>query len=228
MPVQDEIERLTKFYPVLQQLPASMQHAFLERSYPVHAATDAILFDVDTVIQSFLLLTEGSVRVIWPGHERELLLYRLAPGSCCVISICHLLDNTRYRARAVVESAMRGVALPQSLFLSMVEQSPAFGFFILNVFSDRYTQVLELLERVTSMRLDGRLARLLVYRGPVIRTTHLELADELGTVREVVSRILKDFEARGLIKLERGQIEVLDQGLLQQIFQVHASRHRIS
>lgn len=133
MRIQDEIEKLTRLYPVLQQLPASLQHAFAEGSYPVQADPDAILFDVDATIQSFLLLTQGSIRVIWPGQERELLLYRVQPGNCCVISICHLLGNTRYRARAQVESAIRGVALPQPLFQSMVEQSPAFSLFILNV-----------------------------------------------------------------------------------------------
>lgn len=227
MRIQDELEKLTRLYPVLQQLPVSLQHAFAEGSYPVQADTDAIMFDVDTTIQSFLMLTQGSVRVIWPGHERELLLYRVQPGNCCVISICHLLGNTRYRARAKVESAIRGIALPQSLFQSMLEESPSFSLFILNAFSDRYSQVLELLERVTSMRLDGRLARLLAYRGPVIRTTHLALADELGSVREVISRILKDFEARGLIKLERGQIEILDRDKLQQISQIRDSSHRL-
>lgn len=228
MRIQEEIEKLASLYPVLSQLPASLQHAFADGSFPVQAEADAILFDVDATIQSFLLLTEGSVRVIWPGHERELLLYRVQPGSCCVISICHLLGNTRYRARAQVESAIRGIALPQPLFQAMLEQSPSFSLFILNIFSDRYTQVLELLERVTSMRLDGRLARLLAYRGPVIRTTHLELADELGSVREVISRILKDFEARGFIKLERGLIEVLDQDMLQKISQLHDSSRRLS
>lgn len=84
------------------------------------------------------------------------------------------------------------------------------------------------MERVSSMRLDGRLARLLANRGPVIRTTHLALADELGSVREVISRILKDFQAKGLVKLKRGQIEVLDRDMLQQISQMRDSSHRLS
>ncbi len=78
------------------------------------------------------------------------------------------------------------------------------------------------------MRLDQRLARLLVYRGPVLRTTHNQLADELGSVREVISRILGDFEAKGLITHERGQIEVIDPEALQHIFQVGDIGHRHS
>lgn len=211
---------------MLQELPASLQHALAAGSYTVQFDAGTILFDVDTTIQSFLLLTQGSVRVIWPGHERELLLYRVQPGNCCVISICHLLCNTRYHARATVDSSIRGIAIPQTLFQVMLEKSPAFRLFILNNLSDRYIQVLELLERVTSMRLNGRLARLLAHRGPVIRATHIELADELGSVREVISRILRDFQAKGLVKLERGQIEVLNPEMLQQIFLNRDTSHR--
>ena len=206
MHMQNEIEKLSLFYPVLGMLPSSLQRALLDSSYPVQTAAGKVLFDVDETIQSFILLTQGSIRVIWPEGDRELLLYRVQPGGGCVISICHLLGDTRYCARAEVESAIRGVALPQPLFREMVEQSPSFSYFILHAFSDRFTQLLELVERVTSMRLDQRLAGLLVSRGTLIHATHFQLADELGSVREVISRILKDFEAKGLIKLERGQI----------------------
>ncbi|HEX7972980.1 MAG TPA: Crp/Fnr family transcriptional regulator [Anaerolineales bacterium] len=216
MRIQNDIDRLIQFYPVLGELPPRLQHNLLDSSYPVQAATGEVLFDIDATIQSFILLTQGAIRVISPGRERELVLYRVQPGGCCAISICHLLGDTRYRARAVVESAIKGVALPQPLFREMVEQSPYFSYFILHTFSERFTQLIELIERVTSMRLDERLARLLVTRGPLIRTTHSQLADELGSVREVISRILKDFEARGLIKLERGQIQILDPESLQQ------------
>lgn len=76
------------------------------------------------------------------------------------------------------------------------------------------------------MRLDQRLARLLLNQGPVLHTTHFQLADELGSVREVISRILKDFKAKGLIKMERGQIVILDQNALQEMVQMGDSGHR--
>ncbi len=220
MPIQDDIEKLTQLYPVLLELPASVQHSFAASCYPIQAAAGEVLFDVDAAIQSFILLTKGTIRVTHTVRDRELLLYRVQPGGCCAISISHLLGDTRYRARAVVESAIRGVAIPQPLFKTMVEQSPSFSNFVLKTFSDRFLQLLELIERVTSMRLDQRLARLLVSQGPVVLATHTQLADDLGSVREVISRILKDFESRGLIKAARGQIEVIDQETLQQISQI--------
>lgn len=223
--IQDEIEKLIRFYPVLGELPARLQHSFLASSYLVQADAGKILFDVDATIQSFILLTEGSIRVVRAGKERELLLYRVQPGGCCVISICHLLEDTSYRARAEVESAIRGVALPQPLFKEMVEQAPAFNFFIYHAFAERFTHVLKLMEAVTSTRLDERLAGLLVSRGTLIQTTHTQLADELGSVREVVSRILEGFEAKGLIKLERGQIHILDPEGLKDVSKIRDTSH---
>ena len=217
--IQNEIGAITQLYPVLGELPPRLQRDLLISSYPVQAAAGEVLFDVDVTIQSFLLLSQGTIRVIRPGRERELLLYRVQPGGGCAISISHLLGDTRYRARAEVESPIRGVALPQPFFLEMVEESPSFSYFVLHTFSERFTQLLELLERVSSMRLDERLARVLISRGTPVRATHSQLADELGTVREVISRILKDFEVKGLIKLERGQIQILDPETLQQLSQ---------
>ena len=217
MHIQAEIEKLTRFYPVLGELPSGLQHAFLESSYPVQASAGRIQFDVDTTIQSFIMLTQGSISVIWPGIERELLLYRVQPGGCCVISVCHLLDDTRCRARGQVETGITGVALPQSLFRQMVEQSPLFSYFIFHTFADRLTELFELLEANIFMRLDARLAGLLVSRGTLIKTTHSQLADELGSVREVISRILKNFENMGLVKLDRNQVQIVDQEALKKI-----------
>lgn len=217
MHIQAEIEKLTRFYPVLGELPSGLQYAFVESSYPVQASTGRILFDVDVTIRSFIMLTQGSIRVIRPGIERELLLYRVQPGGCCVISICHLLGDTRYRARAQVESDITGVALPQPLFRQMMEQSPYFSYFIFHAFADRLTGLFELLEANTFMRLDERLAGLLVSRGTLIKTTHSQLADELGSVREVISRILKNFEIMGLVKLDRNQVQILNQEALKKI-----------
>jgi CRP/FNR family transcriptional regulator len=217
MQIQAEIEKLTMYYPVLGELPPRLLDAFVESSYSVKANTGRILFDVDAKIKSFIMLTQGSIRVIRPGIERDLLLYRVQPGSCCVISICHLLGDTRCQARAEVESDINGVALPKTLFRQMLEQSPYFSYFIFHAFADRLTELFELLEANIFMRLADRLAGLLVSRGTLIKTTHLELADELGSAREVISRILKDFEIKGLVKLDRNLIQVLDEKALRKI-----------
>jgi CRP/FNR family transcriptional regulator len=214
MIVLDDLAKLAQLYPVLRELPASLQHAFSHGSYPVYAETGKIIIDAYTPPTSFLMLSEGSIRVLYPGLEKEFLLYRIQPGEVCILTACHLLTGANFQVLAEVESAIRGVALPQPLFRQMVEQSPLFCSFLFQSFAGRLSGLLELFGAVTTLRLDRRLAGLLLAKGACIKTTHSQLADELGSVREVISRILKDFEEKGFLKLERGQILILDQASL--------------
>lgn len=220
--------KLAGAYPVLAGLSSNLQTAFLQSSYPIQAGAGEVIFDTGDTIKVFLMLTRGSVRVIQLYNERELLLYRLNPGGCCAISISHLLGVANHRARALVERPVQGVAVPQELFQKLVDEAPQFRYFVYHAFCERFSHLLELIERVASRRFDERLARLLLSKGNPVNTTHEQLADELGTVREVISRILKDFEAEGLIKLERGQIRILDPESLQEIVQIRDSGHRQS
>jgi len=78
------------------------------------------------------------------------------------------------------------------------------------MYGERLSEVMELIDEVAFRRLDQRLAQLLVQRGPVIEATQQRLADELGSVREIVSRLLRGFESRGWVKLERERVTLLD------------------
>ncbi len=219
------ITKLMNFYPVLKELPPRLQHDFVNTCIPILADPGKILFDPDDTIQSFLFLTEGSIRVTQRISDRELFLYRILPGECCIVSLCHLFGDTRLRVRAQVETTASGVALPQNFFLQMAQQSPPFSEFLFHSFAGRFADLFELVEAITVQRLDARLAGLLLSRGKVIKTTHSQLADELGTVREVISRILKDLEARGLVELERGQIRVVNEEALRELAGFRDSGH---
>jgi CRP/FNR family transcriptional regulator len=176
-----------------------------------------VLFDIGRPGQSFLMLTTGSIRVTRPSNEREILLYRVRPGECCILTISGILGGIQYPARAIAENNISGVALPTALFKQMVEQSPLFSAFIFYSLAARLSELLELVEAVTFMSLEKRLAGLLLTKDPVIQATHSQLADELGSVREVISRILKDFEGKGMVQLERGQVRILDKEALDKI-----------
>jgi CRP/FNR family transcriptional regulator len=214
----DNIPRLVQNYPFFEDLPPTLLRAVINSCYAVHADPGEVLFDAGSPGQSFLMLLDGSVRVIQQVKDRELLLYRMQPGDCCILTVLHLLTNIRYPARVQAESVITGIALPQHLFKQMVEESSVFNAFILQSFAVQFTELLELLERIVSLRLDQRLARLLLSKGDVIQATHAQLADELGSVREVISRILKDFEGKGMIRLERGLICILDRESLENLY----------
>ena len=91
----------------------------------------------------------------------------------------------------------------------MLEFEP-FRRFIFGMYGERLADVMELVEEVAFKRLDARLAQLLIHRGPVVEATHQKLADELGSVREFVSRLLRSFEQRGWVTLERERVTVRD------------------
>ena len=166
------------------------------------------------------MLCAGSVRMIRPGRSgQEILLYRLRPGESDILAVCCLLGHANYSARGIVESNLSGYSIPQTLFVELVEQSPAFRAFIFRFLATRLTQLMELIEAVAFQRMDQRLAALLLQKGVSIWATHQSLADELGTAREVVSRTLEDFERQGIVRLKRGHIHIQDMAALEQITQ---------
>jgi CRP/FNR family transcriptional regulator len=212
-----ELARLLKLYPILQELPPRLQHSFYDSGYAVRMKPGEVVFDAGRPIQFFFFLTSGSIRVIRLGQDREIVLYRVLPGETCILSVCHLLAGLPYQARASTEQPVTGIAVPEALFTQFVEGSPLFCSYLFRSFSGRLQDLLTLLEAVSFSRLDQRLAGLLLSKGATIQVTHSQLADELGSVREVISRILKEFERKGLVKLERGKVRITNRPALEKI-----------
>ncbi len=155
------------------------------------------------------LVIEGSIRVDKvdePNHT--LCLYRLGPGEACVISTSCLLARSRYSVQGTAETDVKLALLPSNLFNELLTRSE-FRKFVFGVLSDRMSELMELVDSVAFKHLDQRLARLLLGRGRMIRTTHQQIADELGCLRQVVSRLLRIFAERGWIILTYGNIEIV-------------------
>lgn len=215
-----ELQELFQCYPALRDLPSHFHEALQRDGQHLEVPAGRMLFDVGSPCRTFLMLCAGSVRVIRPGRGgQEILLYRLRPGETGILTVCCLLSHTDYPARAIVESKLSGYNIPQTLFVELVDQSPAFRAFIFRFLAKRLTQLMELIEAVAFQRMDQRLAALLLQKGDSIWATHQSLADELGTAREVVSRTLEDFERQGILRLKRGHIHIQDMAALEQITQ---------
>ena len=157
----------------------------------------------------------GTIRAFsYDGNGREILLYKLVPGPACILTTCCMLGDARYPAAAMAEEDIRGVALGLPLFKRLVAESEAFRTFVFNFFAQRVTEIMGLVEQLAFQRLDQRLAALLLTKHDRFEATHEQLADELGSVREVVSRLLKHFEHQGILRLGRGRIEIVDRTFL--------------
>jgi CRP/FNR family transcriptional regulator len=206
-----DFDELIRLYPPIGEMTPAAQRLLRDNLQRATAPAQHVLFDLDSPCSLFLLLYAGAIRVIKPALSgREIMLYRLEPGDSCVLTASCLLGRSTYPARGVVETDLTAFALTQPVFNQLLETSTPFRALVFNHFADRVADLMQLVEEVAFGPLDQRLAAYLAARAPRLEATHQQIADELGTVREVISRRLKQLEQAGLVRLERGQVQVLD------------------
>lgn len=209
------IERLLQQYPMLRELPAAERETLLASASVMHIPAGAVIFDENQPCQGFPLLLSGTIRVIKAApNGRELQLYRVVPGESCILTSGCLLGHTRYQARGISEQALEMVLLPAASFYALLGKHEAFRNYVFLLFSDRLTDLMQLVSAVAFQKLDQRLAKLIVSKPNPIHATHQALADELGSAREIISRLLKGFAEQGWVKLGRELIEITDAAAL--------------
>jgi CRP/FNR family transcriptional regulator, anaerobic regulatory protein len=208
-------------YPTLAALPPALQAEALRPQSWLELPAGTELFTERQACQGFPLLLSGSIKVVKSTpNGREMLLYRVEPGGSCIITSSCLLGHTAYSARGIAETPLQLLILPAPLFARLVAEQPGFRDFVFLLFADRIAELMQLVEEVAFSRLDQRLAKLLLAKpGDVLHATHQQIAEELGSVREIVSRLLKGFAAQNLVTLGREQIAITDRGGLAEIAQ---------
>jgi len=204
-------DRLRPHYPVLDTLPVGLRDTVLATEVQQHhLPTDTLLFEEGTPCRGFPMLVSGEVRVA-RGHPqgRSLELYRVTPGELCVASTSCLFGARPLVAHGQTAQATELMLLTPRGFEQWAAV-PDFRRFVFGVFADRLADLMALAEAVAFQRLDQRLAAALLGQGSPLITTHQRLADELGTVREIVTRLLKRFERAGWVALGRERIDILE------------------
>jgi CRP/FNR family transcriptional regulator len=189
-----------------------------ERAQVLRVPAGTRLFEAGRPCPGFPLVDEGSVGVALLAPDgRRLELYRVEPGEVCVVSATCLFAhrNATASGEARSQTALRLIS-PQD-FEAGCERDPALRRYVMGLMAERLADLMALVEAVAFQRLDQRLAALLCARGPRLLTTHQQLADELGTVREIVSRLLRRFERDGWVVLGRERIDVADADALRQV-----------
>ncbi len=182
-------------------------HAQVHRLQPHH-----VLFREGDACRAYVLVVSGTIRVQkTDANGREILLYRVERHQSCMLTTTCLIGGLPYPAEGVTETRVKLVLLPAVAFHTALDESAGFRHFVMHAIGHRVAELMALIEAVAFGRLDERIARFLIQRREHdghVNITHQKLATELGTAREVVSRVLKDFERRGWIALSRGQILV--------------------
>lgn len=207
--------RLLQLFPVLRKLPDATVDEIVRAGVIRQAPAGTLLFEPSHPCTDFPMLLEGSVRVVKSApNGREVQLYRVTPGESCLLSSSSLLGGADYAASGIAESAVTILGMPPALFHQLLADHQPFRNYVFGLFSERLAELMSLVEAVAFHRLDQRLAALLLRKGEVVHITHQGLADELGSVREIVSRLLHSFQDRGWVALGREQIRITDAAAL--------------
>jgi CRP/FNR family transcriptional regulator len=214
MITQDHINRISLVLPILQQANARLIREFQQAAFLAKIRKGQDVFVEGDQVDSIALLTSGVVRVYKIGETgREITLYRFGNGQSCILTANAILSQKTFPAIATVEEDAEAVMIPAEIFRDWVVRYDLWQEFVFDLLSQRLSTVMEIVEEVAFRRMDARVASLLLDRVRVqnpIRITHQEIASELGSSREVISRLLEDFSERGFIRSSRGEIELLD------------------
>ncbi len=205
--------RLLALYPMLATLDLA---ALLADTAVMQLPVGTLVFDENQPCLGFPLILTGSIRVIKAAASgRELQLYLVQPGESCILTSSCLLGHTRYQARGIVDENLEMLVLPATIFHQLLAQNAAFRSYVFSLFSDRLTDLITLVSAVAFQKLDQRLAALLISKPNPLHSTHQALADELGSAREIVSRLLKNFAEQGWVQLGREHITLTNFAALQ-------------
>lgn len=207
-------DEVIQAFPFFSTLPSRTRENLFSRSVRKSLAHKQVLAGSGTECVYLPFVIEGTLRIYKASETgREITLYRIEKGESCILTATCILNGGSFPAIAEAEGDSEILLVPATMVTDLVEESPLWRRFVFGMYSKRLDNVLALVEEVAFHHVDTRIAakltKLAAGRTRTVTRTHAELAAELGTSREVVTRILADLEADGLIAIERGRIRIL-------------------
>lgn len=210
----------TVYFKELDQLPVPMRKSLLRDSQKLKFPAGTRLFGPGQPAGHLLLLISGKVRVTQVSDTgREIVLYRVGAGESCVLTSACMLAYDDLAAEGVAETDLEAIGIPRATFDEMMAMSSEFRGFVMRAWSRRMIDLLSLIDDMAFQRIDLRLAtRLLAMaEGDTVHATHQQLATELGTAREVISRAMSEFQRRGWVEQARGEVRLVDRPALEKL-----------
>jgi CRP/FNR family transcriptional regulator, anaerobic regulatory protein len=196
----------------------------LENAQEIKIEANQTVFHQGDNCSNYILLTEGSVKVFARSPSgKEIILYFVKPGEVCVLTTSCLLSNKQYPAEAITETATTAKIIPKQKFDKLIDSSKIFRQFVFSSLSLRLSSLISLVEQIALESIEQRLANHLLLHcsdQKQIKTTHHDIATEIGSAREVISRNLKTFEKNGWINIDRGLISLSDVNALRNLVKI--------
>lgn len=200
-----------EIFPYFRNAPKELVDDIISSSKYESAPENLVLKREGDELSEFVLLLSGEKRIYKEsGAGREITLYEIGPGDICVLNASCLLSNTKLPANAASLTEVGMLLMPASDFLDIMARYKEMRSFVFRRINDSIVSIMSLITEVTFGKMDERLSDYLIEKSEnyKLKTTHQKIAADLGTSREVVSRLLKDFERRGVVRLSRNSIEI--------------------
>ena len=204
---------IRRHFPVLGG--QELADAIASRATALTLPPGKVLLNPGESINLIPLVVKGSVKVVRAddsGHE--ILLYYIHPGESCAMTLSSCLKREKSRIKAVAQQKTEVIGIDAGQAYMLGRKYPAWFDFVLGSYAQRFDELLEMLDAIGFSSLDERLVKYLKEKSELLDTlvlhlSHQEIADDLGTARAVVSRMLKQMERKGMLRLQRGRIRIL-------------------
>lgn len=159
------------------------------------------------------IVVSGQVKVYRQIEDRELLLYYIEPAQSCFMSVSACIMNQKSKVIAVTETETKLILIPMQYVAKWMGKYPRWTNFVMQLSNMRFEELLSTIDNVTFGKLDTRLVNYLLNKAKktnttILKTTHQTIANELGSAREVISRLLKQLERDGKVVLSRGTVDI--------------------
>jgi CRP/FNR family transcriptional regulator, anaerobic regulatory protein len=174
-----------------------------------------VLLRENAYIRVLPIVLDGLIKVIKTDEEgHEILVYYIRPGESCIMSFLGGLHHEKSKVKAVVEGHCEALIVPVEQLPALVREYPQWLNYIFRLYQTRFEELLDVVNAITFQKMDERLLHFLQKRADMLQAqtipiTHEQLANELGTARVVISRLLKQLETGGLVKLGRNKITLV-------------------
>jgi CRP/FNR family transcriptional regulator len=205
-----ELDEIIEF-----QASPQMIAKLMELSVPKTFAEGDVILQENAHIRSIPIVTSGSIRVMRSeGDEKEILLYYIRSGESCIMSFLGGIHNDTSKVKAIAEEETDILFIPVHKVKELIKEYPEWLDYIFRLYHQRFEELLEVVNAVAFKKMDERLLLFLQKKSEVSQSqtmtiTHEQLAAELGTARVVVSRLLKQMEVEGLVRLGRNKISLV-------------------
>ncbi len=208
-------DKMKSLYSFMEYFNKEQEKLFITNMFRHSFSAGSILLEDGFSCNNIFFILDGCVRISRISEEgREVVLYRIHRGDFCLMTAYSIMTDTDFPAIAQVEKETEVIALPSTVFKQILKENQELQSFIFSSSLNRLKDVIVVLENITFTGIKQRLAKFLIMSAaerpsPTLKITHEQIALEVGSSREVISRTLKNLEDEGVVSLSRGRVQIL-------------------